>query len=198
MAQQQVPCWFLTVSIRKIRHDRMPEQLITTISSILAQTSTSPLVNMSHGYSSIHLNVRKRDYPGGFWISRAEVCKSFMSRNITNIDSSWLTEVWSITMYLAQERLFLLPETYIRLRFLKCLALVKQISSTISAYQLSWICLGSGKTSKLVFPPNSASAMFCRFVLITSRINLMSVLSTFVSLILLRTHTLLNIVFPRW
>jgi choline dehydrogenase len=34
------------------------------------------------------LNVRQRDYPAGFWISRAEVCKSFMSRNITNIDSS--------------------------------------------------------------------------------------------------------------
>jgi choline dehydrogenase len=34
------------------------------------------------------LNVRQRDYPVGFWISGVEVCKSFMSGNITNIDSS--------------------------------------------------------------------------------------------------------------
>jgi choline dehydrogenase len=34
------------------------------------------------------LNVWQRGYPAGFWISGVEVCKSFMSRNVANIDSS--------------------------------------------------------------------------------------------------------------
>jgi choline dehydrogenase len=33
-------------------------------------------------------NVRKRDYPSGFWISGVEVCKPFLSMHITNIYSS--------------------------------------------------------------------------------------------------------------